>query len=98
MRPSVESAVQHLRKLLADLDREILSLLANAFCWQEKAEILRSVPGIGPVTAMKLIAYLPELGHLDGKKVPRPWQDWLRRTGIVASNGVSAGSAAVVQR
>lgn len=30
---------------------------------------LQSVPGIGPVTAATLMAYLPELGHLDRKKI-----------------------------
>lgn len=69
VRPSVESAVQHLQKLLADLDREIDDCIRRTPLWQEKAEILQSVPGIGPVTAMKLIAYLPELGHLDRQEV-----------------------------
>jgi transposase len=66
---SVESAVQHLRQLLADLDREIDDFIRRTPLWQEKAEILQSVPGIGPVTAMKLIAYLPELGYLNYKEV-----------------------------
>lgn len=69
VRSSVESAVQHLRKLLTDLEGEINDFIRRTPLWQEKAEILKSVPGIGPVTAMKLIAYLPELGHLDSKEV-----------------------------
>ena len=69
VRPSVESALHHLKKLLADLDREIDDFIRRTPLWQEKAEILQSVPGIGPVTAMKLIAYCPELGHLDCKAI-----------------------------
>ena len=38
VRPSVESAVQHLRKLLADLDREIADFIRRTPLWQEKAK------------------------------------------------------------
>jgi transposase len=37
--------------------------------WQEKAELLRSVPGIGTVTVSTLIGLLPELGRLDRRAV-----------------------------
>lgn len=37
--------------------------------WREKENLLRSVPGVGPVTATTLLAELPELGHLDRKKI-----------------------------
>ena len=32
------------------------------------AEILRSVPGIGPVTTAMLIAEMPELGQITGEQ------------------------------
>jgi transposase len=31
--------------------------------------LLRSVPGVGAVTACTLIAELPELGHLDRRRI-----------------------------
>jgi transposase len=86
VRPSVESALQHLKKLLADLDQETNDFIRRTPLWQEKAEILQSVPGIGSVTPMKLIAYFPELGHLDRKEVaalagvaPINWDSGMQR-------------------
>jgi transposase len=31
--------------------------------------VLTSVPGVGPITALTLIAELPELGHLDRRQI-----------------------------
>ena len=37
--------------------------------WREKEELLRSVPGIGPVLTTTLLANLPELGTLTHKQI-----------------------------
>src|SRR5581483_7445777 len=37
--------------------------------WQENEDLLRSVPGIGPVVSRSLIAQLPELGELNRKQI-----------------------------
>jgi transposase len=37
--------------------------------WRETKNLLRSVPGVGPITASTLIAELPELGHLDRRQI-----------------------------
>ena len=37
--------------------------------WKEKAELLQSSPGLGPVSSLTLLAALPELGTLDGGKI-----------------------------
>lgn len=37
--------------------------------WREREQLLRSVPGIGPTTALTVLAELPELGHLDRKAI-----------------------------
>jgi transposase len=37
--------------------------------WQEQTEILRSAPGVGPVTTATLLAGLPELGKMDRKRI-----------------------------
>src|SRR5436853_397261 len=48
-------------------------LLAEAVkanpAWREKDELLRSIPGLGPVSSLTLLAALPELGNLDGGKL-----------------------------
>ena len=37
--------------------------------WREQDALLRSVPGIGPVTVVTLLAALPELGTLDRREI-----------------------------
>jgi transposase len=37
--------------------------------WRERENLLRSVPGSGPTTALILLAELPELGQLDRKAI-----------------------------
>ena len=56
---------QELGELDDDLDGEIRATPA----WREKEDLLRSVPGVGPVVARTLVAELPELGQLDRKRI-----------------------------
>ena len=51
------------------LDEEIRGLMKEQQAWQEQLEILKSAPGVGPVTTATLLADLPELGKMDRKKV-----------------------------
>src|SRR5262249_12740539 len=37
--------------------------------WREQEALLRTVPGVGPVVALTLLAQLPELGMLDRKPI-----------------------------
>lgn len=47
---------------LTDLDREISDLVRESPVWQEQADLLRTIPGIGECTANALVALVPELG------------------------------------
>jgi transposase len=58
-----------LEKRLEELDRELHDLLKKSPIWREKDDLLRSVPGVGPVLATTLLAELPELGSLNRKKI-----------------------------
>jgi transposase len=51
------------------LDDELRRTIRASPLWREEEELLRSVPGIGPVVAMTLLAELPELGRLDRKQI-----------------------------
>jgi transposase len=70
---SVRRRVQaHLRWLEGELKRaeeEIRSVKDASQEWRQKEELLTSVPGVGTVTAMTVIASLPELGQLDRKQI-----------------------------
>lgn len=62
----------HIRWLEAELDRADKDLdqsIRQSPIWQENQDLLRSVPGIGPVISRSLIAELPELGHLNRKQI-----------------------------
>ena len=57
-----------LEEELRDLDSELTQRLRESPVWREREELLRSVPGIGPVTIFSLLADLPELGSLDRRE------------------------------
>ena len=52
-----------------DLEREIAELLDRDDDWRGKLQLLKTVPGVGEVTAATLIAELPELGQLNRQEV-----------------------------
>jgi transposase len=49
---------------VGDLERRIESVIAQEETSAEKARLLRSIAGIGPVSAAMLIAEMPELGRM----------------------------------
>ena len=51
---------------IATLDAEIAARIAADPGLARRAEILRSIPGIGPVTAAELLIDMPELGSIGG--------------------------------
>lgn len=66
---SIEAHLGWLQAALGELDGHIDARLAAHRVWQEKAELLRSVPGVGTATVSTLIGLLPELGQLDRRAV-----------------------------
>jgi transposase len=66
---SIEAHLGWLRAALAELERHIRDRLAANPTWQEKTDLLQSVPGVGAVTTASLIGLLPELGQVDGKAI-----------------------------
>ncbi len=56
-------------KLLAKQDAAIAGLIAGNADWDVLDRRLRTVPGVGPVLAAALIAWLPELGRLDRQQI-----------------------------
>lgn len=63
---------QHLRWLahqLADIDADLQDLIEASPVWRATEQLLRSVPGIGPVVSRTLIGELPELGRLTAKQI-----------------------------
>lgn len=69
IRDDIQEHVDWLTGKRNELDKEIDSMIRNSQEWSEKAALLRSVPGVGPVTAATLLADLPELGTLNRQKI-----------------------------
>jgi transposase len=57
--------IRWLDKELAALDKDLQHRLHTAPHWRDREALLRSVPGIGRVLALTLLAEVPELGSLD---------------------------------
>ncbi len=51
------------------MDKEISDFIQQRPVLKEKEKLLRSVPGIGPVTSATILAMLPELGTLNRQKI-----------------------------
>jgi transposase len=62
----------HIRWLEAELgraDKDLDQSIRQSPIWKENEDLLRSVPGIGPVISRTLLAELPELGQLNRKQI-----------------------------
>jgi transposase len=58
-----------LRKRLKQADHDLDQRIRHSEIWQHKIQLLTSVPGMGRVTAVTLLAQLPELGTLDRRAI-----------------------------
>jgi transposase len=65
LRPALEAHVIWLSRQMAEMDRELDQTVRTSPIWRAKEDLLRSIPGIGPVVARTLLGELPELGTLD---------------------------------
>jgi transposase len=69
IRRRIEVHLRWLRKELERTNEELEQIVQESPIWLEKAALLRSVPGVGPTLSVTLLAELPELEHLNRKKL-----------------------------
>lgn len=69
VRTSIENSIQWLEGQIEQCDREIDALIEANPGWRKREDLLRSVPGVGPVTARTLASNLPELGKLSRREI-----------------------------
>jgi len=67
--PGVRAHVAWLKKRLAGLDAELRRAVEASPAWRARDDLLRGVPGVGPVLSLTLLAELPELGALSRKQI-----------------------------
>jgi transposase len=65
----IDAHLRWLEDALAEIERELDGAVHESSIWRAKEELLRSVPGVGPVSARTLLAELPELGSLTRRQV-----------------------------
>jgi transposase len=69
VRNNIASHIDWLEAQIKEIDKCLDDFIAKDPELRRKAEIVRSVPGIGPVLARALISYLPELGVVNRGKI-----------------------------
>lgn len=69
VRMQLETHIAWLRAQVGELDTELQRAVRESPLWRERDDLLRSVPGVGPVLSATLLAELPELGVLGRKQV-----------------------------
>lgn len=65
----IRTTIAWLEQRIKVLDDDLQGRLRASPVWREQDALLRSVPGIGPVTVVTLLAALPELGTLDRREI-----------------------------
>jgi transposase len=68
-RCSVEEHLAWLEEKLAQLDQEIDDQIEHNLEFRQKATVLRSAKGVGPVLSAMLLSGLPELGKFNRKEI-----------------------------
>jgi transposase len=68
VKADLEAHIGWLQERLAGSDKALRAAIQQSAVWREKEDLLRSIPGIGPVVSRTLLGALPELGRLTGKQ------------------------------
>lgn len=69
VRRDLRNHIRWLERRLTDVDDDIRGAVEKSPVWRVQEDLLRSVPGIGPIVARTLLAELPELGQLDRRAI-----------------------------
>lgn len=69
IRRDVQAHIHFLEQRLKEADRDLQQQLRESPVWRAAEQLLRSVPGIGSITAAVMLADLPELGTLTHRAI-----------------------------
>lgn len=69
LRQSMERVIAFLGKELARLEQQLAAWVEASETWKAQEALLRTAPGVGPKTAVRLLAQLPELGRLNRREI-----------------------------
>jgi transposase len=69
VRPEIREHLRWLDKRISQLDRDLHDRLRASPLWREKDDLLRTIPGVGPVLSLTLLAEVPELGSVSHRQL-----------------------------
>jgi transposase len=69
VRGGLERHLDWLGGEITEADHALAAAVRESPAWRAKDELLRGIPGLGPVSRLTLLAALPELGTLSGSKL-----------------------------
>ncbi len=69
VRQRIQTHIAWLEQELREVEDDLGTTLRASPLWREQDDLLRSVPGVGPVLSITLLAELPELGTLNRKQI-----------------------------
>jgi transposase len=69
MQKSLQTHIAWLDKRINELDDDLTRRLRASDVWRTKDDLLRSIPGVGTVTSVTLLAKCPELGALNRREI-----------------------------
>jgi len=80
---SIGRLLAALEKELNELDLALDDAIRGSPAWRQNEDLLKSVPGVGPIIARTLLAELPELGTLDRRQIAAlaGLAPWTRQSG-----------------
>ena len=69
VRRDITQHIRWLERRLGDVDGELRTAIQTSPVWRAKDDLLQSVPGVGRVVSLTLLAQLPELGRLTRREI-----------------------------
>jgi transposase len=65
----IEKSIKGLEKALAKINLEVENLIKKSPHWRHMDKILQSVPSVGPVMSLTILADLPEIGTMNRRQI-----------------------------
>lgn len=69
IRRDIKTHIRWLERRLKDIDHDLNGAVKSSPMWRVRDDLLQSAPGVGPTLSLSLMASLPELGRLSGRKI-----------------------------
>lgn len=71
LRKSLAEHIAWLDKRIERLDEDMGRRLLNSDVWRARDDLLRSIPGVGPVMSRTMLGLCPELGELNRREIAK---------------------------